>query len=88
MRSLSAKTLGALAVVGVVVALSLSSTLVKSADSPGVLVAFWRMVTVSVIWNAFLWSTGRHVTLRNVRQALVPGVFFGRWRSRTATWSG
>jgi drug/metabolite transporter (DMT)-like permease len=77
MRSLSAKTLGALAVVGVVVAFSLSSTLVKSADSPGVLVAFWRMVTVSVIWNAFLWSTGRHVTLRNVRQALVPGVFFG-----------
>ena len=39
--------LGALAVVGVVVAFSLSSTLVKRAESPGVLLAFWRMVTVS-----------------------------------------
>jgi drug/metabolite transporter (DMT)-like permease len=42
-----------------------------------VLVAFWRMVTVSVVWNAYLWSTGRRVTLQHVRQALVPGIFFG-----------
>jgi drug/metabolite transporter (DMT)-like permease len=35
------------------------------------------MATVSVVWNAYLWSTGRHVTWRHVRQALVPGVFFG-----------
>jgi drug/metabolite transporter (DMT)-like permease len=76
-RALSARTLGALAVVGVVVAFSLSSTLVKRADSPGVLVAFWRLVTVSAVWNLFLWSTGRRVTMRHVRQALVPGVFFG-----------
>jgi hypothetical protein len=41
--------LGALAVVGVVVAFSLSSTLVKRAESPGVLLAFWRMVTVSLV---------------------------------------
>jgi drug/metabolite transporter (DMT)-like permease len=75
--SAGAKTLGVLAVVGLVVAFSLSSTLVKRADSPGVLVAFWRMVTVSVIWNALLWSTGRHVTAANVRQAFVPGIFFG-----------
>ncbi|MEO8693406.1 MAG: DMT family transporter [Acidimicrobiales bacterium] len=76
-RALSAKSLGALAVVGVTVAFSLSSTLVKRAHSPGVLLAFWRMVTVSVIWNAYLRSTGRRVTLRHVRQALVPGAFFG-----------
>jgi drug/metabolite transporter (DMT)-like permease len=76
-RALSAKTLGVLAVVGLVVAFSLSSTLVKRAESPGVLVAFWRMVTVSVVWNVVLWSTGRHVTLRDVRQVLLPGVFFG-----------
>jgi len=69
--------LGAFAVAGVVVAFSLSSTLVKRAESPGVLVAFWRLATVSVLWNAFLWSTGRRVTLRHVRQALVPGLFFG-----------
>ena len=47
-RALSALALGVLAVVGMVVAFSLSSTLVKRAESPGVLVAFWRMVTVSV----------------------------------------
>jgi len=76
-RALSAKTLGVLAVVGLVVAFSLSSTLVKRAESPGVLVAFWRMVAVSVIWNVVLWSTGRRVTMRDVRQVVVPGVLFG-----------
>ena len=69
--------LGVLAVVGMVVAFSLSSTLVKRAESPGVLVAFWRMVTVSLVWNALLWTTGRTITMANVRQALVPGIFFG-----------
>jgi drug/metabolite transporter (DMT)-like permease len=76
-RALSAKTFGVLAVVGLVIAFSLSSTLVKRAESPGVLVAFWRMVTVSVVWNVILLSTGRRITMGNVRQALVPGVFFG-----------
>ena len=75
--SVSAKTLGALAVLGLVIAFSLSSTLVKRAESPGVLVAFWRMVMVSVVWNVYLRSTGRRVTMRHVRQAFVPGVFFG-----------
>jgi drug/metabolite transporter (DMT)-like permease len=66
-----------LAVVGLVIAFSLSSTLVKRAETPGVLVAFWRMTVVSVVWNLYLRSTGRRVTLRHVRQAFVPGVFFG-----------
>jgi drug/metabolite transporter (DMT)-like permease len=35
------------------------------------------MTVVSVVWNLYLRSTGRRVTLRHVRQALVPGVFFG-----------
>src|SRR3954452_15315421 len=74
---LSAKAFGVLAVVGLVLAFSLSSTLVKRADSPGVLVAFWRMVTVSIVWNVVLWSSGRRVTMNNVRQAFLPGVFFG-----------
>ncbi len=39
-RALSAKMWGALAVVGVVIAFSLSSTLVKRAESSGVLLAF------------------------------------------------
>jgi drug/metabolite transporter (DMT)-like permease len=72
-----ARQWGALAVVGVVIAFSLSSTLVKRAESPGVLVAFWRMTIVSVVWNLYLRSTGRRITMRHVRQALVPGVFFG-----------
>jgi drug/metabolite transporter (DMT)-like permease len=76
-RTLNSKALGVVAVVGLVVAFSLSSTLVKRAESPGVLVAFWRMVTVSVLWNAVLWSTGRRVTMRDVRQVFVPGIFFG-----------
>jgi drug/metabolite transporter (DMT)-like permease len=76
-RVLSAKALGVVAVVGLVVAFSLSSTLVKRAESPGVLVAFWRMVAVSVVWNALLWSTGRRITRRDVRQVYLPGIFFG-----------
>ena len=74
---MSAKTGGVLAVAGLVVAFSLSSTLVKRAESPGVLVAFWRMIAVSVLWNAVLWSTGRRVTAADVRQVWIPGVFFG-----------
>ena len=76
-RTLSAKTLGALAVVGLVVAFSLSSTLVKRAHTPGVLVAFWRLTTVSVVWNLYLRGTGRRVTIADVRQAFIPGIFFG-----------
>jgi drug/metabolite transporter (DMT)-like permease len=73
----SAKAFGVLAVVGMVIAFSLSSTLVKRAESPGVLVAVWRLIAVSVVWNVYLWSTGRRVTMADVRQAFVPGVFFG-----------
>lgn len=76
-HALSAKALGALAVAGVVIAFSLSSTLVKRAESPGVLVAFWRLIIVTVVWNLYLVGTGRRVTMRHVHQALVPGVFFG-----------
>ena len=76
-HQLSAKTLGVLAVVGVVVGFSLSSTLVKRADTPGVLIALWRMVAVSVLWNLLLWQTGRRVTRADVRQVWLPGVFFG-----------
>jgi drug/metabolite transporter (DMT)-like permease len=74
---LNAKTLGVLAVIGLVTAFSLSSTLVKRAESPGVLVAFWRMIAVSVLWNLVLWSTARRVTRADVRRVWIPGVFFG-----------
>lgn len=71
------KSLGVLAVVALVGAFSLSSTLVKRAESPGVLLAFWRLVTVSLVWNAVLAATGRRVTAADVRQVWLPGVFFG-----------
>lgn len=76
-RGVTAKTLGILAVVGLVVAFSLSSTLVKRAETAGVLVAFWRLAVVSLAWNAVLWATGRRVTLADVRAVWIPGVFFG-----------
>jgi drug/metabolite transporter (DMT)-like permease len=66
-----------LAVLALVVAFSLSSTLVKRAETPGVLVAFWRMLTVSLVWNVVLWSTGRRVTMADVRQVVLPGILFG-----------
>jgi drug/metabolite transporter (DMT)-like permease len=69
--------LGALALAGVGVAFSLGSTLVERAESPGVLVAVWSLAVATIVWNCFLWSTGRRVTMRDVRQALLPGVFFG-----------
>jgi drug/metabolite transporter (DMT)-like permease len=71
------KTLGVLAVIGLVAAFSLSSTLGKRAESPGVLIAFWRMVAVSILWNAILWTTHRRVTRPDVRRVWLPGVFFG-----------
>src|SRR4051794_14243654 len=77
LRLPSRKASGILAVAGLVVAFSLSSTLVKRAETPGVLVAFWRMTVVSVVWNVYLWSTGRRVTFRHLRQAMIPGLFFG-----------
>jgi drug/metabolite transporter (DMT)-like permease len=66
-----------LAVIGLVAAFSLSSTLVKRAETAGVLVAFWCMLMVTVLWNLVLWSSGRRVTRADVRQVWLPGVFFG-----------
>src|SRR3954462_7925550 len=73
----SSKTLGGLAVLGLLGAFLFSLTLVKRAETAGVLVAFWRLATVSLAWNVVLWSTGRRVTLRDVRAVWIPGVFFG-----------
>lgn len=62
---------------GVVVAFSMSSTLAKRAETPGALLAFWRMVAVAVVWNAYLRLTGRRVTVAGLRQVALPGVFMG-----------
>lgn len=73
----TARTLGALAVGGVVLGFSLSSTLAKRAETPGVLLAFWRLTLATLVFNLFLRGTGRRLTMRHLRQALVPGAFFG-----------
>ena len=76
-RTLGARTLGALAVAGVVTGFSLSATLAKQAQTPGVLIAFWRLTIASVLWSLYLLSTGRRVRLRDLRQAVLPGIFVG-----------
>ena len=35
------------------------------------------MVIVAAVWNVYLLSTGRRVTIADVRQVVVPGVFLG-----------
>jgi drug/metabolite transporter (DMT)-like permease len=35
------------------------------------------MATVALLWNAYLWATGRRVTRQHVRQVFIPGIFFG-----------
>jgi drug/metabolite transporter (DMT)-like permease len=64
-------------VIGLVVAFSMSSTLAKKAESPGVLIAFWRMIVVSIVWTLLLAAAGRRVRFADVRQVFIPGIFFG-----------
>ena len=73
----SHQTLGWIAVGIAVVGFSLGSTLVKSADSPPVMLAFWRMVTTTVVWNLLLVSTGRRPSWASIKRGAVPGVLFG-----------
>jgi drug/metabolite transporter (DMT)-like permease len=76
-RRPSHHTLGWLAVGFAVVAFSLGSTLVKRAASPPVLLAFWRMVTTTLVWNVLLLATGRRPSWDNIKRGAVPGVLFG-----------
>jgi drug/metabolite transporter (DMT)-like permease len=66
-----------LAVIGLVAGFSMSSTLAKQAESPGVLIAFWRMIVVSIVWSLLLAATARRVRMADVRQVFIPGIFFG-----------
>ena len=71
------KALGAVAVAITIVVFSFASTLVKRADTPAVLVAFWRMVITAIVWNAIAMSSGHRPNWRNICLAALPGVFFG-----------
>lgn len=74
----SSRTLGMSAIVGVILFFSWGSTLVKLAETPGVTVAFWRMLLCSGIWIGILRVTeGRWLSRADLRASLVPGVVFG-----------
>ena len=71
------RTLGAIAVAITITVFSFASTLVKRADTPAELVAFWRMVITALVWNAISMLSGKRPSWRNIRRAASPGVFFG-----------
>lgn len=71
------KALGAIAVAITITVFSFASTLVKRADTAAELVAFWRMVITTIVWNAIAMMSGHRPSWQNVRRAALPGVFFG-----------
>lgn len=72
------RTLGVVALVVVMLCFSWGSTLIKLAETPGVTVAFWRMLLCSFIWIAILRiREGRWTSVADFRAALVPGIAFG-----------
>jgi drug/metabolite transporter (DMT)-like permease len=73
----SRRTLGAIAVGITITVFSFASTLVKRADTAAELVAFWRMVITTLVWNAIVLQSGKRPSWRNIRLAAVPGIFFG-----------
>lgn len=77
-RKPEGRTLGLLALVAVILCFSAGSTLVKLSHTPGVTVAFWRMVLCSFIWWGILWATEhRWMTMADLKASLLPGVAFG-----------
>lgn len=72
------RSLGLLALVAVILCFSAGSTLVKLSHTPGVTVAFWRMILCTFIWLGILRVTeGRWLSRDDLRAALVPGIVFG-----------
>ena len=77
-RKPEGRALGLTALVAVILLFSAGSTLVKLAETPGVAVAFWRMILCSFIWSGILRATeGRWLSWTDVRPALIPGIAFG-----------
>ncbi len=78
LRGAEGRTLGLLALGVAVVSFSMGSTLVKLSHTPGVTVAFWRMVLCSGIWLVILRVTEqRWLRWDDIRAAVVPGITFG-----------
>ena len=77
LRRPSRTAIGTVAVSITILSFSLGSTLVKRADTPAQLVAFWRMLITAVIWNLVVLASGKRPSWANIRLAAVPGIFFG-----------
>lgn len=60
-----------------VVSLSAGSTMVRSAGSPGPVVAFWRLLMGALLWQAILLATKQRFTVEALRKSALAGVFFG-----------
>jgi drug/metabolite transporter (DMT)-like permease len=71
------RALGAIAVAITITVFSFASTLVKRAETPAELVAFWRMVVTTTVWNAIALLAGHRPSWRHIRRAALPGMFFG-----------
>lgn len=75
--------LGVAAVVLGFTGLSLGSTIVKSTDSPGAVVAFWRLLFGAALWHLLVAVRGARLGTRRTvdaaawRAATLPGVAFG-----------
>jgi drug/metabolite transporter (DMT)-like permease len=77
-RRAESRAVGLAALVIVILCFSAGSTLVKLSHTPGVTVAFWRMILCSVIWIGILRVTeGRWLAWSDLRPAIVPGLAFG-----------
>jgi drug/metabolite transporter (DMT)-like permease len=77
-RALQPRTIGLLALGLAILSFSAGSTMVKLSHTPGVTVAFWRMVLCSAIWIGILRATeGRWLRWSDIRASLVPGIAFG-----------
>ncbi len=78
LRNAQGRTLGFLALGVAILSFSAGSTLVKLAHTPGVAVAFWRMLLCSGIWIAILRVRERRwLNWDDIRAALLPGLAFG-----------
>jgi len=77
-RRVHGRTAGLLALAGVILCFSMGSTLVKLAHTPGITVAFWRMLLCSAIWLAILRATERRwLSVADLKASLIPGIVFG-----------
>lgn len=73
----SQRSLGIVAVLVAAVGLSAGSTMVKRADSPGAIVAFWRLSIGAALWLSLAAARGKLPTKAAWRTVAPAGLLFG-----------